>query len=649
MTFYSNEQLFSFKLDGVDSKELNCEISATVDGNTTTTVYDYDGGLRITNIFKKYDDFGAYEWVNYYENTSNEPTGILSDIFDCDVLVPLKNDEEALSPLWLQDKNVCTRIFAPYGSFSSPMEFSYGSDEQGVVYFNNIKEYNFYSQFGRSSENQAPFFNVNKENNGYIFAVGWSGQWHNLITRLDGAVRFRSGVIGTKFKVLPGEKFRTSSIVILPYQNGLDEAQVSWRRLVKTHFCNMGKDERPSYMPLSAVMWGGLPSEEIIERLNIIKKHKLPFEALWIDAGWYGIDTQPCDNDSIDWSTHTGDWRVSPHIHKNGLKDVSKLVHDMGMKFLLWFEPERAIKGTPITLEHPEYFMTSPKTASLMIDFGREDAWNYTFETFANIIEELNVDIFRIDCNYDPAAFWNLYDEPERSGIKHIQYVNGLYRFWDALLQKFPHLIIDNCAGGGRRIDIETMRRSVPFWRSDLQCLANTRAEYTQLHTQSYSAWMPYSGTGTPNYFDEYELRSTYCGAMDVKWMISFEMFIDFEKMGPTLKKYLEEYLSIRDYFYADYYPLTKYNTNLDVWCASQYNRPEQNDGLLQIFRREESPYETANFKLKGIDSDADYEICDIDDGTTICINGKQLLQTGFAVTIPQHKAKLYVYKKKQN
>ena len=647
MYFFDNESLFSFKLNGIDSKDLNCKISSTVDNNVTTTVYDYDGGLRITNIFKKYDDFGAYEWVNYYENASNEPTGILSDVFDCDVLVPLENDDKVLNSFWLQSRESCTKVFAPYGSICSPAEFSYDPDAQGLGHLKLGMQFNYYSEGGRSSDNHAPFFNINKENNGYIFAIGWSGQWDSIIDRVEGAVRFRSGVLGANFKVLPGEKFRTASIVILPYHNGLDESQVSWRRLVKTHFCNMGKGDRPSHMPMFATMWGGLPSETVTERINIIKKHELPFDGVWLDAGWYGVDTPPCEEHEGEWSNHTGDWRPSRITHKNGLKDVSKLIHDSNMKFLLWFEPERAIKGTPITLEHPEYFMMLGNSANAVVDLGREDALNYTIDTFSNIIEELGIDVFRIDCNCDPAPYWNVYDEPERKGIKQIKYVNGLYRFWDALLERFPRLIIDNCAGGGRRIDIETLRRSVTFWRSDITCTSNPCPEHMQLHTQSYSTWMPYSGTGTPVQFDEYEFRSTYCGATDVRWFGSFDTFVDFDKMGPTLKKYMDEYLSIRDYFYADYYQLTKNTANRDVWCASQFNRPEENDGILQIFRREFSPYKTCQFVLKGFESGAKYVFEDIDGGEPEIWDADVIMSTGYEITVPnQRSAKIIKYRK---
>lgn len=51
--------------------------------------------------------------------------------------------------------------------------------------------------------------------------------------------------------------------------------------------------------------------------------------------------------------------------------------------------------------------------------------------------------------------------------MTEIRFVEGHYAMWDELREKNPGLWIDNCAGGGRRIDLEMCMRSVPLWRSD--------------------------------------------------------------------------------------------------------------------------------------------------------------------------------------
>ena len=46
-------------------------------------------------------------------------------------------------------------------------------------------------------------------------------------------------------------------------------------------------------------------------------------------------------------------------------------------------------------------------------------------------------------------------------------HVQGYLQYWDDLLARNPGLWIDSCASGGRRNDLETMRRSVPLHYTD--------------------------------------------------------------------------------------------------------------------------------------------------------------------------------------
>ena len=67
----------------------------------------------------------------------------------------------------------------------------------------------------------------------------------------------------------------------------------------------------------------------------------------------------------------------------------------------------------------------------------------------------------------DPLAYWRAADVPDRQGITEIRYVTGLLAYWDELRRRRPDMLIDTCASGGRRNDLETLRRAVPLWRSD--------------------------------------------------------------------------------------------------------------------------------------------------------------------------------------
>ena len=139
-------------------------------------------------------------------------------------------------------------------------------------------------------------------------------------------------------------------------------------------------------------------------------------------------------------------------------------------------------------------FLTENKRFSFL--YNGENTLDYCCNMLKEHISELKLDCLRIDFNFSPLPFWRENDKHNRNGITEIKNINGLYRLWDTLLDEFPGLIIDNCVSGGRRINIETLKRSVPPWRSDLVCPANYSIKGVQNHNLAYNLWLPYSGSG---------------------------------------------------------------------------------------------------------------------------------------------------------
>lgn len=657
MEFLKNNRLFDFIYGGKTFDECEFKVTQKQDGNTVTTVYDFADGLKVTNIAKKYEKFGAYEWVNYFENTSSKPTEIISELWDASVSMPMVHEEPRKWQSFFPDAETATKIYNPSGSTWTAMEFYTninkieGSGRINHIYPDTTKSYA--NKGGRSSDEIAPFFNVHCKNTGIIFAIGWTGQWNAEISRNTDDIVIKTKIEDTNFRLLAGEKIRTSSIVVMPYEGDFVASQNKWRRLVKEEFSIIGSEGRDKYGPLCASVWGGMKTQSVLERIRIIKENKLPFEYIWMDAGWYGKDTEATpDEFEGDWATHTGEWCISPKIHPNGMKDITAAVHDAGMKFLLWFEPERVIYSTPIVQEHPEYFIgcddCDGDNGNKLLNLGNKEAWEYCFNTISGIIDDLGINCYRQDFNFQPLGYWRKNDSSDRVGITEIKHINGMYKLWDALLEKFPHLIIDNCSSGGRRIDIETLRRSIPLWRSDFQCPANYDVYSAQCHQMGFNTWMPYSGTGSGREYDEYRIRSAYGASMTTNYTYSErDSFGEDKDKLDWIRKYTNEYLKVRPYFSEDFYPLTEISDCTDVWCAMQFDRPSENDGMVQVFRREKSPYDTAVFELGGIDESAEYTFTDIDGGDAFVISGRELKENGLRISIDKKRtAKIYLYKK---
>ena len=652
MNFLTENLRFSFLYDGIPAAQCPHTVEQRQDGDTLTTVYRFENGLTVTNRAKKYPAFGAYEWVNILENTSDTPTGIVSRLWDCDVTLPMAHEEPKGWVAYAPDPKTATKIDAPQGSTWRPDEFYCDVDlmdsnaRPNHITVGETKSYA--ASGGRSCEKQAPFFDIRKENCGILAAIGWTGQWNCDITRDADSVTLRTGIEDTHFRLLAGEKIRTSSVVLMPYDGGMTNARNRWRRLLKAHFSLIGQPGRDEYGPLCANVWGGMPTADVLDRIRTIREQKSPFEYVWMDAGWYGESTLPTpDEFEGDWGMHTGEWVVSPKIHPGGLRDVSRAVHEAGMKFLLWMEPERVIRSTPIVQAQPEYFLdTDGPGDNVLLNLGNPEAWSWCFETISSLIETLEIDGYRQDFNMSPLPYWRKRDGYDRRGITEIKHITGLYRLWDALLARFPHLLIDNCASGGRRIDIELLRRSIPLWRSDLQCPANFDDYAAQCHNLNFNAWMPYSGTGCGRIYDGYRMRSAYAAALATNFSFSArEPFADTPEKAAFLQQYLAEYKKVRPYFSGDFYPLTRYADQTDVWCAAQFDRPEQKDGMIQVFRREDAPYRQAEFRLGGIVRDAVYTLTDADTGASVTCTGAELESRGLTLELSQPRtAKLFFY-----
>ncbi|MBO5022997.1 MAG: alpha-galactosidase [Clostridia bacterium] len=648
MDLFDESPLFSFLYDGEKFCDLEFEKDIKAENAHPVTAFALSDGLRITTVAKKHEKYGVWEWVNYFENIGSKPSGIISRLWDCDIQIPLANNGYRRDPSCLPNKDLVTKIYAPSGSVWGDEEFFCNIERTRNNRFDFYllpgERRQFGASGGRSSEANAPFFNIHRCGEGAIIALGWTGQWHTDFGCAEDHMEVKTGIEGLNFRLFPGEKIRTSSVFIMPYKGSVEDSQNLFRHFIKDEISPLYTSGH-AHLPVSAMLWGGMPSEEMIQRIRRINEYDIPVDCIWVDAGWYGASEKECiDEFAGDWASFAGDWRVNKRIHPQGLSDVSKAAHDTGRKFLLWLEPERALAGTPISDEHPEYFFGSTVR---LLNLGREDAWQYCFDMLCEKIEKLSLDCYRQDFNMSPLSYWCGYDAEDRKGISQIKHIMGLYKLWDALLNRFPNLLIDNCASGGRRIDMETLRRSVPLWRSDAMCPVDTKSETLQMHNMTYSCWLPYSGAAVGPQYDLYKIRSAYASGFSIKHAYTVkEPFNDPESLN-FLSKCLKEYKILQPYFEEDFYALTEPSANSDVWAAWQFDRPCKCDGIVQVFRRENSHYSVAELSLHGIDKYAFYTFTDIDSGEEKRITGEELIANGFNVNIAKRRtAKIYIYKK---
>lgn len=223
-------------------------------------------------------------------------------------------------------------------------------------------------------------------------------------------------------------------------------------------------------------------------------------------------------------------------------------------------------------------------------------------------VDEFAVDIYRQDFNIRPLPAWEAADAPERQGIHEIRHVEGLYWLWDELLERHPGLVIDNCASGGRRIDLETMRRSVPLWRSDSADVGGGAAgDSVPLANQTQVAGLSRfvaQHTGPVWAFDPYHIRSAVSTGFVVYCPLPEE-----SAACAQLADAVAEVKRLRPLLQGDFHSLIEPTMALDAWSAAQFHRPGHDDGVAVVLRRPDSPVDAVQVSLRGIEPGARYRV----------------------------------------
>jgi alpha-galactosidase len=442
-------------------------------------------------------------------------------------------------------------------------------------------------------------------------------------------------------------------MLVLMHDGDPDRGHNLLRRLILAHYTPRPGGE-PLKAPISMAVWGQNRAERQIGKVKWLVEHGMAMDNFWIDAGWHG-DGQYKDSANVfnsDWGAHVGNWWPNRVAYPEGLRPVGDAIAAAGMRFTLWFEPERVFRGTYFVREHPDWLL-GPLGDNWLFNLGDPVARRGLTDLISSVLDEGRITLYRQDFNMDPAPFWEAADAPDRVGMAEIRHTEGLYAFWDDLLARHPGLIIDNCSSGGRRIDLETISRSVPLWRSDFQCFPDFDPVGLQGQTQGLAPWVPLS-TGAADRPDTYAFRSGMGPGIVIctpaNPTLEPEGYMTPWQAYPEdwLRKAVAEQALVRPYFYGDFYPLISFSLSEDVWAAWQWDRPDLGEGMVLAFRRRLSPMTAMAARLRGLDAGADYEVRDADGAEPPrTMSGEALMKDGLPVTIAaQPGSRLLIYRR---
>ena len=625
---------FSFTYGGKSSSEFLSHWSFSqetkqLDDVRTEHLFTYTDpqtDLQVCYICEVFADFPAVEWMVKFFNHGAEDTPIIENVQALDTILTRREGGEFV-------------LHRALGSSATRMDFA-PVDE---VMRPNTK-IQLAPVGGRSSNTHAfPFFNIESSGEGVMVGIGWSGQWAAELLRDGGtSLRVRAGMELTHLKLHPGEEIRTPRILFLFCQakehlQGLRPLNPKslnghnlLRRFILRHH-TLQRNGKPVNVPLACMdrRYGGEEANRATEenQIEFGKRYgQCGVEYLWIDAGWF----------EGRWPSGVGNWFIRKDGFPNGLRPVSDAVKNLGMGLVIWFEPERVHQGTWLDREHPDWVLRLPGNSNGLLNLGNPEALHWLTEHISGMIGREGISVYRQDFNMEPLPYWRAADEPDRQGMTEIRHIEGLYAFWDELLVRHPNLIIDNCASGGRRIDLETVSRSIPLWRTDHLSSFSIEPIGQQSHTYGLHLYLPCNSVANSSP-EPYAFRSSMTSGITLRWD-PYEPDFPAEQA----KRMVDEFKRLRPFFYGDFYPLTSHSVRDDVWMSYQFHREDLGQGMILAFRRPESPYIKARLKLGRLKREVRYELNFEGTGVKQTFTGEEL-SSGLDVTIEDAPGSLLI------
>jgi alpha-galactosidase len=613
----SSELLSTWKLERASPKHKPGAVQRTI------SCVDPVTGLRVRCELTEYSGFPAVEWVLHFENQGTQDSPILETILPLDVKFETAAAAKVVVYHSLGDKN-SGQSFAPVEDILAP------DNAKGLV---------FAPIGGRSSDGHMPFFNLGWRDGGVAMAIGWSGQWEARFQRSEhGGLEAQAGQQLVHFKLHPGETVRTPRILLV-FWKGSEPLRGNnlLRQVLMAHYLPRRNGQLVLSPICASVNWAAPDGSYEAPHLSVMQ----PLARRGIEVFWSDMDPQQWYPKGF--PEGTGTWEPDPAKYPRGLQPIGEAARAAGLDYLLWFEPERVHPGTRIDREHPEWVMPPQKEWSQLFRLHDEKARRWLTDYIDAQVSSGQLRWLRWDFNIEPLGFWRRNDAPDRQGITEIRHLEGLYAMWDELRARHPGLVIDLCASGGRRIDLEALTRGLPLWHSDLQCSGKPSLGADQLQNAGLWRWVPMHGCGNFAYEPAYAFRSAMTsgnilGPCNKEGRFSITD-VDTES---AVQRTVAIYRKLRPFMVGDFYPLFPHSESEEVWFGYQFHRSDLNAGAAILFRRQKNKVSKSAVPLREIDVKRSYQVSFEDTPEKRTVSGTEL--SALQVEIPGVSGSAIVY-----
>lgn len=490
-----------------------------------------------------------------------------------------------------------------------------------------------------SSHQQNPFFALarphtdNHQGAAFGFNFIYSGNFIDSVEvdQFD-TTRVLVGINPDDFgwKLANGESFQTPEAVMTYTDNGLNQMSQQLGAFYQDHLINQhfAHQDRPILINNWEATFMDFNEAKLMKIVD--QADKLGIEMFVLDDGWFGHRDD--DKSSL------GDWFVDQKKFSNGISGFADRVHDKGMKFGLWFEPEMVSIDSKLYEKHPDWMIATPGRQGtparnqFVLDMTRQEVVDYLFEHMSAIIKQTKLDYIKWDMNRNITEMYGAKLPADQQPEFPHRYILGVYQLYARLTEAFPKVLFESCASGGGRFDLGMMYYAPQAWCSDdtdaverIKIQDGTSYGYTQNMWGAHVSAVPNDQVGRLTSLDT-RAAVAYFG--------DFGYELDITKMSAdelaTIKKQVAFYKQYRHLFqFGTFYRLDNPDTVSDNVYDWQVVSGDQSEAILarfQILNGANPAYIRVYFA--GLDPEAAYTINDGQER----FSGAELMNAGYFV-----------------
>lgn len=413
------------------------------------TMYDKYADIEVVLIYTAFDKLDVITRSAVITNKSEKPFKITRAISACVDFDTDKMDMITLNGSWARERAVerCRLHHGKQLVDSCKGESSHQNNPFVALCDNN------------ADEDKGEVFGFNFVYSGNFYAQAEVTQHKKT--------RFIMGINPLDFEWLleKGESFTCPEVVMVHSDEGIGKMSRTFHDLYRNNLIRGEyKDKR---RPILINNWEATYFNFDTDKLIDIAKEasKLGIEMLVMDDGWFGH--RDSDNSSL------GDWFVYEKKLKGGLKYLVDEVNKLGMKFGIWFEPEMISPDSELYKAHPDWAIQikgRPLTLcreQYVLDYSRKEVRDHVYGMMKKILDSANIEYIKWDMNRQLTEVGSATLPAERQRELWHRYVLGVYDLMDRLTTDYPHILLENCSGGGARFDPGMLYYSPQIWCSD--------------------------------------------------------------------------------------------------------------------------------------------------------------------------------------